>query len=98
MSNANDRRPNGKGRNFTVNIRMSREEIEAARKLGGGNVSQGFRHAIRYATERDMKPVTLTTLLRSAIVLAQDLEDTCKQFRSDAMSRVRRASSTNSMP
>jgi hypothetical protein len=94
MSNANDRRPNGKGRNFTVNIRMSREEIEAARKLGGGNVSQGFRHAIRYATERDMKPVTLTTLLRSATVLAQDLEDTCKQFRSDAMSNVRNRVST----
>lgn len=94
MSNANDRRPNGKGRNFTVNIRMSREEIETARKLGGGNVSQGFRHAIRYATERDMKPVTLTTLLRSATVLAQDLEDTCKQFRSDAMSNVRNRVST----
>ena len=91
MSNANDRRPNGKGRNFTVNIRMSREEIEAARKLGGGNISQGFRHAIRYATDRDMKPVTLTTLLRSAAVLAQDLEDACQQFKSDAMSRVRRA-------
>ena len=94
MSNANDRRPNGKGRNFTVNIRMSREEIETARKLGGGNVSQGFRHAIRYATERDMKPVTLATLLRSATVLAQDLEDTCKQFRSDAMSNVRNRVST----
>lgn len=93
MSNANDRSPKGKGRNFTVNIRMSREEIEAARKLGGGNISQGFRHAIRYATERDMKPVTLTTLLRSATVLAQDLEDTCKQFRSDAMSRVRQGES-----
>ena len=92
------RTPAQRGRNFTVNIRMSREEIEAARKLGGGNVSQGFRHAIRYATERDMKPVTLATLLRSATVLAQDLEDTCKQFRSDAMSRVRRASSTNPMP
>jgi|694.fasta_scaffold01666_27 hypothetical protein len=94
MSNANDRRPNGKGRNFTVQIRMSREEIEAARKLGGGNISQGFRHAIRYATDRDMKPVTLTTLLRSAAVLAQDLEDTCKQFRSDAMSNVRNRVST----
>ena len=92
MSNANDKQPVNKGRNLTVNIRMSREEIEAARKLGGGNISQGFRHAIRYATERDMKPITLTTLLRSAAVLAQDLEDTCKQFRSDAMSRVRQGS------
>jgi hypothetical protein len=94
----NDRKPDGKGRNLTVNIRMSREEIEAARKLGGGNISMGFRHAIRYATDRDMKPVTLTTLLRSATVLAQDLEDTCKQFRSDAMSRVRRASNPSQMP
>jgi len=94
MSNANDKRPVNKGRNLTVNIRMSREEVEAARKLGGGNISQGFRHAIRYATERDMKPVTLTTLLRSAAVLAQDLEDTCKQFRSDAMSNLRNRAST----
>lgn len=98
MANANDKRPKNKGRNFTVNIRMSREEIEAARELGGGNISQGFRHAIRYAVDRNMRPVTLTTLLRSATVLAQDLEDTCKQFRSDAMSRVRNASNSNRVP
>lgn len=69
-----DRRPKGKGRNFTVNIRMTREEIEAARKLGGGNVSQGFRQAIRYACWKDMRPVTLSTMLRSAAVLAAELE------------------------
>lgn len=69
-----DRRPKGKGRNFTVNIRMSREEIEQARQLGGGNVSMGFRWALRYATERRMKPITLSTLLRSAAVLASELE------------------------
>jgi hypothetical protein len=85
------RTPAQRGRNFTVNIRMSREEIEAARKLGGGNISQGFRQAIRYAIERDLKPVKLATMLRSAAVLAQDLEDACQQFKSDAMSRVRRA-------
>ena len=70
-----DRRPKGKGRNFTVNIRMTREEIEQARKLGGGNVSMGFRWALRYASDRDMRPMTLTTLLRSAAVLASELED-----------------------
>jgi hypothetical protein len=69
-----DRRPKGKGRNFTVNIRMSREEIEQARELGSGNVSMGFRWALRYASDRKMKPVTLTTLLRSAAVLASELE------------------------
>lgn len=69
-----DRRPNGKGRNFTVNIRMSREEIEAARKLGGGNVSMGFRQAIRYACWKDLRPVSLSVMLRSASVLAAELE------------------------
>jgi hypothetical protein len=69
-----DRRPKGKGRNFTVNIRMSREEIDQARELGGGNVSMGFRWALRYASDRNMRPVTLSTLLRSAAVLASELE------------------------
>jgi hypothetical protein len=70
-----DRRPNGKGRNFTVNIRMTREEIEAARKLGDGNISMGFRQAIRYACWKDMRPVKLSTMLRSAAVMAATLED-----------------------
>jgi len=69
------RRPKGKGRNFTVNIRMSREEIEAARKLGGGNISMGFRWALRFANNRDMRPVELSTLLRPAAVLAAELEE-----------------------
>ena len=64
-----------KGRNLTVNIRMTREEVEAARKLGDGNISMGFRHAIRYACWKDMKPVKLSTMLRSAAVMAQNLED-----------------------
>jgi hypothetical protein len=34
----------------------------------------GVRWAIRYASERKMRPVTLSTLLRSAAVLAGDLE------------------------
>lgn len=78
MANANagasDRRPKGKGRNFTVNIRMSREEIEAARKLGGGNISMGFRQAIRYACWKEMRPTSLSVMLRSAAVLAAELE------------------------
>ena len=64
-----------KGRNLTVNIRMTREEVEAARKLGDGNISMGFRHAIRYACWKNMKPVKLSTMLRSAAVMAQNLED-----------------------
>ena len=74
MANANDRRPNGKGRNFTVNVRMSREEIETARHLGDGNISMGVRWAVRYASSRNMKPIKLSTMLRSAAVLAADME------------------------
>lgn len=68
------RRPRNKGRNRTVNIRVSTEEIEAARQLGGGNISMGFRWALRFANDRDMRPVTLSTMLRSAAVLAESLE------------------------
>ena len=68
------RRGKGKGRNFTVNLRISQEEIDAARTLGNGNISMGVRWAIRYATERRMRPVSLTTLLRSAAVLAAEME------------------------
>lgn len=74
MANASDRSPRNKGRNFTVNIRMSREEIEAARKLGGGNISMGFRQAIRYACWKEMRPTSLSVMLRSAAVLAAELE------------------------
>ena len=66
--------PKGRGRNFTVNLRMSREEIETARHLGGGNISMGVRWAVRYASGRKMKPITLSTLLRSAAVLASEME------------------------
>jgi hypothetical protein len=83
-----DRKPKGKGRNFTVNIRMSREEIEAARKLGAGNISMGFRQAIRYAMAKEMQPIKLSTMLRSAAVLANDLEESCQQFKSDALSAL----------
>jgi hypothetical protein len=76
MANANDLSLNGKGRNFTVNVRMSREEIEAARYLGDGNISMGLRWAIRYANSRNMQPIKLSTMLRSAAVLAAELEDT----------------------
>lgn len=68
------RRPKNRGRNKTVNLRMSQEEIDVARTLGNGNVSMGVRWAVRFAHDRHMRPVTLTTLLRSAAVLAAELE------------------------
>lgn len=92
-----NRRAKDKGRNFTVNIRMSREEIEAARKLGSGNISQGFRQAIRYAVDREMQPVKLSTMLRSAAVMAQDLEESCQQFKLDALN-AQATKRTSSLP
>jgi hypothetical protein len=53
---------------------MSREEIEAARRLGDGNISMGVRWAVRYANGRNMQPIKLSTMLRSAAVLAAEME------------------------
>lgn len=77
--------PTQRGRNFTVNIRMSREEIEAARKLGSGNISMGFRHAIRYTMARELQPIKLSTMLRSAAVLAAEIEESYQQMKDDAI-------------
>jgi len=73
-----DRHPRGKGRNFSVNLRLSREEVEEARRLGAGNVSMGVRWALRFATNRKMRPIPLSTMLRSAAVLAAELEERAK--------------------
>ena len=59
----------------TVNIRVTDEEVEMARKLGNGNASHGYRLAVRYAEKRAMKPIPLSTLLRAAAEMAADLED-----------------------
>ena len=92
------RTPTQRGRNYTVNIRMSRDEIEAARKLGSGNVSMGFRQAIRYAMDRDMEPIKLSSLLRSAAVMAQDAEDQCKQLKADAAYALKKRRSLTHQP
>jgi len=63
-----------KGRNRTLNLRVTDEEIAAARELGGGNISQGFRWALRYATEKRMRPMTLSTMLRACVNIATELE------------------------
>ena len=72
-------------RNHKVQIRLNQEEILAARKLGTGNVSMGLKLAIRYAMNREMAPIKLSTLLRAAALMAQDTEDLCKQLKSDAV-------------
>lgn len=71
-------------RNHKVQIRLNQEEIQAARKLGTGNVSLGIKLAIRSAMNREMAPIKLSTLLRAAALMAQDTEDLCNQLKSDA--------------
>jgi hypothetical protein len=62
----------------TVNIRVTDEEVEMARKLGNGNASHGYRLAVRYAEKRAMQPIPLSTLLRAAAEMAADLEGSSK--------------------
>lgn len=72
-------------RNHKITIRLNQEEILAARKLGTGSVSMGLKLAIRYAMNRQMAPIKLSTVLRAAALMAQDSEDLCKQLKSDAV-------------
>ena len=59
-------------RNLTVNIRVTEQEVAAARDLGNGNASHGYRMALRIATGRKSKPIPLSTLLRAAAEMAAE--------------------------
>jgi hypothetical protein len=61
-------------RNRTLNIRVTDEEIAVATDLGNGNASHGFRMALRYASDRKVKSIPLSTMLRAAAEMAADLE------------------------
>ena len=68
-----------RNRNLTVNIRVTEEEVAAARDFGNGNASHGYRMALRIATGRKSKPIPLSTLLRAAAEMAADLEASPKR-------------------
>lgn len=57
-----------------VGVRCTPDEVEAARLLGNGNISQGFRAALRYATDRKVKPMSLYLTLRACAEMARMLE------------------------
>lgn len=57
-----------------VGVRCTADEVEAARLLGNGNISQGFRTALRYATDRKVKPMSLYLTLRACAEMARTLE------------------------
>jgi hypothetical protein len=66
-------------RNRTLNIRVTDEELEMARKLGNGNMSHGYRLAIRYMAERSISGIPLSTMLRAAAEMAAELERSPKR-------------------
>ena len=66
-------------RNLSVQIRVTEEEVAAARDFGNGNVSHGYRMALRIATGRKSKPIPLSTLLRAAAEMAAELEASPKR-------------------
>ena len=68
-----------RNRNLTVNIRVTEEEVAAARDFGNGNASHGYRMALRIATGRKSKPIPLSTLLRAAAEMAAELEASPKR-------------------
>jgi hypothetical protein len=68
-----------RNRNLTVNIRVTEEEVAAAREFGNGNASHGYRMALRVATGRKSKPIPLSTLLRAAAEMAAELENSPKR-------------------
>lgn len=57
-----------------IGVRCTPEEVAAARRLGNGNISQGFRTALRYASNRELKPMSLYLTLRACAEMARNLE------------------------
>jgi hypothetical protein len=58
-----------------VGVRCTPDEVEAAKALGNGNISQGFRTALRYASNCKVKPMSLYLTLRAAAEMARMLEE-----------------------
>ena len=62
-------------------LRMTAEEMAAARQIGNGNAAEGIRVALRYCHERDLKAQPLSSILRSAAWMAKELEELREQRR-----------------
>lgn len=58
-----------------IGVRCTPDEVAAAKLLGNGCISQGFRAALRYATDRKVKPMSLYLQLRACAEMARMLED-----------------------
>ena len=62
-------------RNCTVSgVRLTAQDRRIAQQLGNGNISQGVRFALRLAANQRAQTAKLSTILRSAAVMAAALE------------------------
>jgi hypothetical protein len=68
-------------KNRSLNIRVTDQEIAMAREIGNGNASHGYRIAIRWMSERSIRGIPLSTMLRAAAQMAADLENSPKVGR-----------------
>jgi len=56
-------------------VRLIGSDRRIAQQLGNGNISQGVRFALRLAADQNAKPAKLSTILRSAAVMAAAIEN-----------------------
>lgn len=66
----------------TCGVRLTPQDRRIALELGNGNLSQGVRFALRLAANEKAKTAKLSTILRSAAVMAAALEDSLSKSRS----------------
>ena len=59
----------------TAGARLGPQDRLIALELGNGNLSQGIRYALRFAAKQRAKPARLSTILRSAAVMAARMEE-----------------------
>ena len=59
----------------TAGARLGPQDRLIALELGNGNLSQGIRFALRLAAKQQAKVAKLSTILRSAAVMAARLEE-----------------------
>jgi hypothetical protein len=55
-------------------VRLTGQERLIAIRLGQGNISQGVRYALRFAAKEEAASAKLSTILRSAVRIAEALE------------------------
>lgn len=56
-------------------VRLTGSDRRIAEELGNGNISQGVRYALRLAAKQQAQTAKLSTILRSAAVMAAALEN-----------------------